>query len=294
MDKKLKNELFKVAVDYLFREKKVGSQKELAEKIGITEPSLSRVMNGCRTVSDKTLHKMNEAFGGIFNMAYFRGEDPHCMLMEDLAYYKQHPEERLVFDKPQEVAPTSQQPAIPDYIQRLLDEAVRMSTRNELLERQCEKLIGELRDSKDKNETFLSELRKSKEFNDSLVADLVISRKQNEVLITELRETRKENAALTSKLKTAIDGIESMKNQVSMLISSYNVVAPVSPTFVNDMPDSIVPVIKFPIANVAAGSHANYVGVVPEGLIRGNQVVADEVVKKALKEMNKAKSKKKK
>ena len=99
MGKKLKNELFRVAVDYLFREKKVGSQKELAEKIGITEPSLSRVMNGGRIVSDKTLHKMNEAFGGIFNMAYFRGEDPQCMLMEDLIYYKQHPEERLVFDK---------------------------------------------------------------------------------------------------------------------------------------------------------------------------------------------------
>lgn len=85
-----------------------------------------------------------------------------------------------------------------------------------------------------------------------------------------------------------------MKNQVSMLVSSYSVVSQPSPTFVNDMPDSIVPVIKFPIANVAAGSHANYVGVVPEGLIRGHQIVADEVVKKALKEMNKAKSKKKK
>lgn len=102
MDKKLKNELFRVAVDYLFREKKVGSQKELAEKIGITEPSLSRVMNGGRIISDKTLYKMNEAFGGIFNMAYFRGEDPHCMLMEDLAYYQQHPEERLVFERSQQ------------------------------------------------------------------------------------------------------------------------------------------------------------------------------------------------
>lgn len=287
MDKKLKNELFKVAVDYLFKEKKVGSQKELAEKIGITEPSLSRVMNGGRTVSDKTLHLMNEAFGGIFNMAYFRGEDPHCMLMEDLVYYKQHPEERLVFDKPQEVAPTPQQPAMPDYVQKLFDEAVRMSTRNELLERQCEKLIGELRDSKEKNETFLTELRKSKEFNDSLVADLVISRKQNDALITELRETRKENKTLTTKLEAAIEGIES-------LVSSYSVVAQPSPTFVNDMPDSIVPVIKFPIANVVSGINANYAGVVPEGLIRGHQVVADEVVKKALKEMNKAKSKKKK
>jgi len=103
MDKKLKNELFRVAVDYLFNEKKVGSQKELAEKIGITEQSLSRVMNGGRTVSDKTLRLMNEAFGGIFNMAYFRGEDPHCMLMEDLLYYKKHPEERLVFAKKENV-----------------------------------------------------------------------------------------------------------------------------------------------------------------------------------------------
>lgn len=110
MDKKLKNELFKVAVDYLFKEKKVGSQKELAEKIGITEPSLSRVMNGGRTVSDNTLHKMNDAFGGIFNMAYFRGEDPHCMLMEDLIYYKQHPEERFVFEKPNGDNPTQLEP----------------------------------------------------------------------------------------------------------------------------------------------------------------------------------------
>ena len=294
IDKNLKNELFKVAIDYIYREHLVGSQGELAEKIGISASALSRIMNDKKFVGDDTLRKMNEAFGGIFNMAYFRGEDPHCMLMEDLAYYKQHPEERLVFDKPQEVAPTPQQPAIPDYVQKLFDEAVRMSTRNELLERQCEKLIGELRDSKDKNETFLSELRKSKEYNDALVADLVISRKQNEVLITELRETRKENATLTTKLKTAIDGIESMKNQVSMLVSSYSVVAPQSPTFVNDMPDSIVPVIKFPIANVVTGSRVNYAGLVPEGLIRGHQVVADEVVKKALKEMNKAKSKKKK
>ena len=39
MDKKLKNELFKVAIDYLFREKKVGSQKELAEKsVSLSHP----------------------------------------------------------------------------------------------------------------------------------------------------------------------------------------------------------------------------------------------------------------
>ena len=125
MDKKLKNELFRVAVDYLFMEKKVGSQKELAEKIGITEPSLSRVMNGGRTVSDKTIHKMNEAFGGIFNMAYFRGEDPHCMLIEDLIYYKQHPEERLVFEKPKVIS--TQIPMTSD-LSILIEKAVEKAT----------------------------------------------------------------------------------------------------------------------------------------------------------------------
>lgn len=294
IDKNLKNELFKVAVDYIYKEHLVGSQGELAEKIGISASALSRIMSNKKFVGDDTLRKMNEAFGYIFNMAYFRGEDPHCMLMEDLAYYKQHPEERLVFDKPQEVAPSPQQPAMPDYVQKLFDEAVRMSTRNELLERQCEKLIGELRDSKDRNETFLSELRKSKEYNDALVAELVISRKQNDALITELRETRKENKILTTKLEAAIEGIESMRNQVSMLVSSYGVVNPSPTTFVNDIPESIEPVIRFPIPNFIAGKKGQYVGLAPEGLIRGHQVVADEVVKKALKEMNKEKSKKKK
>ena len=255
-----------------------------AEALKYGRTSMSAAMNGDESyLTDKLFKNICEAYPGVFDLNYLLTGEGQLLTIEEEV-------------KSEDIEKTfnPQQPAIPDYIQRLLDEAVRMSTRNELLERQCEKLIGELRDSKDKNETFLSELRKSKEYNDTLVADLVISRKQNEVLITELRETRKENATLTTKLKTAIDGIESMRNQVSMLVSSYSVVAPQSPTFVNDMPDSIVPVIKFPIANVAAGGHVNYAGLVPEGLIRGHQVVADEVVKKALKEMNKAKSKKKK
>ena len=103
MDKKLKNQLFKVAVDYIYKEHLASGQGELAKKIGISDSALSRIMNDKKIVGDETLRKMNETFGGIFNMAYFRGEDPQCMLMEDLAYYKQHPEERLVFEKkPQE------------------------------------------------------------------------------------------------------------------------------------------------------------------------------------------------
>ena len=262
----------------------IHTQTDFAVALKYSRVYISSALNGNeKNLTDKLFENICEAYPGVFDLNYLLTGEGQLLTLEEEV-------------KSEDVEKTynPQQPAMPDYVQRLFDEAVRMSTRNELLERQCEKLIGELRDSKEKNETFLSELRKSKEYNDALVADLVISRKQNEVLITELRETRKENAALTTKLEAALDGIESMKNQVSMLVSSYNVVAPPSPTFVNDMPGSIVPVIKFPITNVVAGSRVNYVGVVPEGLIRGHQVVADEVVEKALKEMNKAKSKKKK
>lgn len=108
IDKKLKNQLFKVAVDYIYKEHLVGSQGELAKKIGISDSALSRIMNDKKFVGDDTLRKMNESFGGIFNMAYFRGDDPHCMLAKDLAYYQQHPEERLNFDKPTNEKPQSE------------------------------------------------------------------------------------------------------------------------------------------------------------------------------------------
>ena len=79
---------------------------------------------------------------------------------------------------------------------------------------------------------------------------------------------------LATKLGTAIDGIEGMKNQLAMMASAYAMPQP--PTFAplcfNDDPDSST----------------------PEGLIRGHQFVAEEIVKKAVKEMNKGKSKKKK
>ncbi len=125
IDKNLKNELFKVAIDYIYKEHLVGSQGELAEKIGISASALSRIMNDKKFVGDDTLRKMNEAFGGIFNMAYFRGEDPHCMLMEDLIYYKQHPEERLVFEKTQ--ANSTQIPTTSD-LSILIEKAVEKAT----------------------------------------------------------------------------------------------------------------------------------------------------------------------
>ena len=68
-----KNERFLKAVDLLYQKKLVNSQKQLAEKIGITESALSRIKNGSKIVSDETIRKMNAAFDNMFNMDFFRG-----------------------------------------------------------------------------------------------------------------------------------------------------------------------------------------------------------------------------
>ena len=182
--------------------------------------------------------------------------------------------------------PPALQPEIPDFIQKLFEEAVRMQTRNELLERQCEQLIAELRDSKDKNESFLQELHKSKEFNDTLAAELKISRNQNEHLITELRETRKE-------LKEAINGIDTMKNQVSMIISQYSTPQhPAFPMTVND-DGSIQFVIHDVIGHDGKSKKKSvdqFYALVPQGLIRGGRPgVTDEIVKQAVEAFKKKK-----
>jgi transcriptional regulator with XRE-family HTH domain len=83
MNKKFNNECFRVAVDYLYSKNAIKADKELAEKIDVTPATLSRIRKDHSSVSDDTLRKMNDAFGGIFNMAYFRGESP-ILLVQDI------------------------------------------------------------------------------------------------------------------------------------------------------------------------------------------------------------------
>ena len=82
MNKKFKNECFRVAVDYLYSKNAIKADKELAEKIDITPATLSRIRKDQSSVSDDTIRKMNDAFGGIFNLAYFRGESTWLLIQD--------------------------------------------------------------------------------------------------------------------------------------------------------------------------------------------------------------------
>ena len=98
MDRKSKNELFLTACDYLFSEKFVTSQKDLSSKIGITPASFSRIKSGLMGVSDETIRRMNEAFGNIFDMRYFRGQSDH-FLLEPPKKPAEPPQERINNDQ---------------------------------------------------------------------------------------------------------------------------------------------------------------------------------------------------
>ena len=90
-----KNARFFAATDYLYQEKLIKTQKDLAKKIGISENSMSRLRKGHRGVSDETFRKLNDTFGNIFNMQYFRGESD-VMLVADIG--KEQPPTNIEVD----------------------------------------------------------------------------------------------------------------------------------------------------------------------------------------------------
>ena len=81
---RLRNEIFLKVLDWLHFNKNVRDQAHLAQIIGIDAASMSRIMNGRNEPSEKTLRKLNEAFGNIFNMDYLRGKAPYPMLAADI------------------------------------------------------------------------------------------------------------------------------------------------------------------------------------------------------------------
>ena len=252
-----------------------------AEALHYGRTSMSAAMNGDeKYLTDSLFKNICEAYKGVFDLNYLLTGEGQLLTVK---------EEVNNEDTENMVNPTHLE--IPDFIQKLFDEAVRMQTRNELLERQCEQMIAELRDSKDKNEYFLAELHKSKEFNDTLAAELKISRTQNEHLITELRETRKENSSLASQLETAIEGIETMKNQLAMMIGVPKPSA--FPMTVNDDDGSIQFVIRDVIGHDGKSkkrTEDQFYALVPQGFIRGGRPgVTDEIVKQAVEAFKKKK-----
>lgn len=274
-----KNELFLNAVDYLIDEGLAEDQSDIAKRAGLGPNLISRVRTGkVKNVSDDSIRALVSKFN--LNMDYFRGKSEYISHYDQSCANMEHElkEAQKLLDKDPSFNPSEPiRPEIPDYVKQICEETARLAIRNEMLERQCENLIAELRNSKDKNDAFLAELKKSKEDNDAMVAELRISKKQNEALIAELRETKKNNGMLSTKLEKAIDTIEGMKAQMSMMLNNFNVIEQnqLGQLRVNDDGE---PVIAIQVPNVVTQGKKSKTGKVPTGYIRGDVKVITELM----------------
>ena len=275
-----KNELFLNAVDYLIDEGLAEDQSDIAKRAGLGPNLISRVRTGkVKNVSDDSIRALVSKFN--LNMDYFRGKSEYISRYDQSCANMEHElkEAQKLLDK-DPLSNTSEpiRPEIPDYVKQLCEETARLAIRNEMLERQCENLIAELRNSKDKNNAFLAELKKSKEDNDAMVAELRISYEQNKALITELRETKKNNDHLSDNLKNAIDTIEGMKAQMSMMLTNFNVIREQNQLGQLRVNDAGEPVIAIQVPNVADRNAKSKMGTVPTGYIRGDIKVITEMM----------------
>ena len=97
MVKILYNDLFAQAVNWLIDNGKVKDQQELSAKSGITETTISRIMNNrVKKPSDETIKKLLNTFPGLFNPDYFRGRHLYMLMSEviDAKMYVKEKEEK--------------------------------------------------------------------------------------------------------------------------------------------------------------------------------------------------------
>ena len=79
-----RNEIFACAVDWLYAHGKITDQTDLAQKTGITETTISRILNNkVRKPSEDSLRRLNAAFDNIFNPRWLRGESDRMFLNEE-------------------------------------------------------------------------------------------------------------------------------------------------------------------------------------------------------------------
>ena len=81
---RLRNNIFAAALDELKRRKIVKTQKELAQKMGVSEDTVTRILKDRTEVTEDAISKLQTASGCIFNLQWLRGEDPYHMLISDL------------------------------------------------------------------------------------------------------------------------------------------------------------------------------------------------------------------
>ena len=128
-----RNEIFACAVDYLYNEGKITGQSDLAEKTGITETTISRILNNkVRKPSEDSLRRLNSTFDNIFNPRWLRGESDEMFADKT----------RQTIEKINEIDPKDLMAGV----ENLLQIAATQIKDNEELRRELRESIQELRE----------------------------------------------------------------------------------------------------------------------------------------------------
>lgn len=82
---RLRNNIFAEAFDYLKREKGIKTQKRLAELMGVSEDTITRILKDRTEVTEDIITKLQTASGCIFNLQWLRGEDDDIIGLVNVA-----------------------------------------------------------------------------------------------------------------------------------------------------------------------------------------------------------------
>ena len=131
---RLRNNIFAAAFDYLKREKGIKTQKKLAQLMGVSEDTITRILKDRTEVTEDIITKLQTASGCIFNLQWLRGEDPIHMLATDVA--------ECYNDKAAE--DIDPKPFIPSWADSFFDIMTQQIKQNEALNRELRQSIAEV------------------------------------------------------------------------------------------------------------------------------------------------------
>ena len=132
---RLRNNIFAAAFDYLKREKGIKTQKRLAELMGVSEDTITRILKDRCEVTEDIITKLQTASGCIFNLQWLRGEDAFHMLASDVL--TEH------IDMAAEGDP---KPFIPSWADSFFDIMTQQIKQNEVLNRELRQSITEMKE----------------------------------------------------------------------------------------------------------------------------------------------------
>jgi len=77
-----RNNIFAAAFDYLKRNTDIKTQQKLAERMGVTKDTISRIIRAKTDVTEDAITKLQTASGCIFNLQWLRGESDTMLANE--------------------------------------------------------------------------------------------------------------------------------------------------------------------------------------------------------------------